>query len=315
VKDEESAMKHTNLSAGILGAIALLGAMTIGADAKSDTQAQPGGVAAVYGNLPPDQVEFLSTPDRIMSIASSGAPTLVWETLEHGERVECADCVSAVEPLLYDANAKNREIAAWWLRRRIFGVFGPGETYEKTLTTLASDADPQRRAHAAEALGEFLATSGIPAVATALKGDADARVRAASASALGRLNDDGAGALTAGLADGDESVRLAALTAAGRVSTIADAGFLPGVVKLVGDQSATVRKHAVMLLDGMAAKDSVASVMQLAKADGDEDVRIAACHALATFGDVTAQATLQYIAQNDASSLVRDMATIALLRM
>ena len=28
----------------------------------------------------------------------------IWETLEHGERVECLDCIPSVEPLLYDPN-------------------------------------------------------------------------------------------------------------------------------------------------------------------------------------------------------------------
>jgi hypothetical protein len=69
------------------------------------------------------------------------------------------------------------------------------------------------------------------------------------------------------------------------------------------------------LLDGIRAVDAVAALLPVAKADPDEDVRIAACHALGTFGDSTAQPTLQYIAQNDASGLVRDMANIALRRM
>jgi hypothetical protein len=309
-------MRPIKLSAAILGTMIALGSVTIGADAKSDVQnGQPGGVAAVYGNLPPDQVEFLSSPDRIMSIAASGSPSAVWETLEHGEKVECLNCVSAVEPLLYDANAKNREIAAWWLRRRIFGVFGPGEAYENTLNTLASDANPKRRAYAASALGEFLATSGITPLATALKGDSDPSVRAAAATALGRLNDDGNGALTAALGDGDEGVRIAALRAAGRVSSVGDPQFETAVVRLVADSSATVRQHAAMLLDGMRAVDAAAALIPVAKSDPDEDVRIAASHALGTLGDVSAQATLQFIAQNDASSLVRDAATIALRRL
>ena len=37
---------------------------------------------------------------------------------------------------------KTREIAAWWLRRRIFGVFGPGEVYQQTVQTLADRPRP-----------------------------------------------------------------------------------------------------------------------------------------------------------------------------
>ena len=60
---------------------------------------------------------------------SSGSPMEIWETLEHGESVECLDCVAAVAPLLYAGDSHTREIAAWWLRRRTFGVFGAGEVY------------------------------------------------------------------------------------------------------------------------------------------------------------------------------------------
>ena len=177
-------MNTKQLRAGIFGTVVAIGALVMGSDARSDGTAS-GGVAAVYGAGQANSTEFLSTPDRIVSIASSGAPTAVWQTLEHGEAVQCLDCIGAVAPLLYDSNARNREIAAWWLRKRAFGVFGPGEVYEQTLNTLASDSNPQRRAYAANALGEFLDSGGISTVAHALTADTDAGVRAAAATALG----------------------------------------------------------------------------------------------------------------------------------
>jgi hypothetical protein len=273
------------IRASILGTVALAGTLVLATEAKSDT-APTGGA---------DQVEFLSTPDRIISVAGSGAPTNIWQTLEHGEAVQCMDCIGAVAPLLYDANAKNREISAWWLRRRTFGVFGPGEVYSQTIDTLATDTDPTRRAYAASALGEFLDGAGIQPLATALMTDSDPGVRASAASALGRINDDGAGALTKGLLDTVATVQVAAMEAAGRVSTISDQNFAPTLVTLLGSTDALVRKHAVQLID--------------------EDVRIAACHALGAFRNTQDMATLQYIATNDSSSLVRDMATIALQRL
>jgi hypothetical protein len=299
----------------LLGMVVAVGTLfAMGSEARSDSSAS-GGVAAVYGAGQANSTEFLSTPDRIVSMASSGAPTAIWQTLEHGEAVECLDCIGAVSPLLYDGSAKNREIAAWWLRKRIFGVFGPGEVYETTLNTLASDASPQRRAYAANAIGEFLVSSGIPAEAKALATDTDPGVRAAAAAGLGRLNDDGAGALTTALADSNAGVRSAALLAAGRLSTISDANFSTKLAGMVGDSDAGVRSQAVQLMDAMRMKSSVAAVMALAKGDPDEDVRLNACHALGAFGDSSAQPTLAFIKDNDASTLVRDMATIALLRL
>jgi hypothetical protein len=300
----------------LLGAIMAGAALVSGGDAKSDDTVTPGGVAAVYGNVPKDQVEFLSTGARILSVASNGAPMAIWEALEHGERVECLECISAVEPLLYDANARTREISAWWLRRRMLGVFGAGEVYEATVNTLKTDGSAQRRAYAAYALGEFLVTPGIAACATALTADADPGVRSAAASALGRLNDDGAGALVTALGDADETVRASAIRAAGRISTFSDVRALTtALTARAADPSALVRRRAVELLDGMRAKDSVASVIALAKTDPSEDVRIAACHALGAFQDKSASATLEAISTSDTSTLVRDQALIALRRL
>src|SRR6185503_19691328 len=91
------------------------------------------GTALVYKGISADQVEQLTTPARIQSVAAEasdpshiGAPSRIWQALEHGEKIDCLNCIPAVENLLYSDNAKNREIAAWWLRRRIFGVFGAG---------------------------------------------------------------------------------------------------------------------------------------------------------------------------------------------
>jgi HEAT repeat protein len=318
-------MKTLKLQAGIFGSIVALAAFSVGPDAKSDP-AIPGGMAAVYGAgqgpIQANSTEFISTEDAIVSMSATATPMAVWQTLEHGEAVNCLNCIGAVSPLLYDSNAKNREISAWWLRRRMIGVFGPGEVYEQTLTTLSTDPSPTRRGYAASALGEFLGASGITPLATALTTDTDPGVRAAAASALGRLNDDGSNfgtsfpaALTVALGDTDSGVKIAALEAAGRVSSLPDPTFSTKVAGLMGDADPTVRAHAVQLLDEMQQKSAVAGMIALAKADSDVNVRLNACHALGTFGDNSAQASLTYIAANDASGLVRDMATIALLRM
>lgn len=298
----------------LLASVFIAAAATMsGTDARSDTKFVGAGVSALGGvQRPADQVEFLSSPDRIISVTSTNSPSLIWETLEHGERVECLACIAPVATLLYAENSQTREIAAWWLRRRLFGVFGPGQVYEQTVNTLASDSNAQKRAYAAYALGEFLEAGGIQPLATAIKTDASPIVRAAAASALGRMNDTGAGALSVAMKDTDESVRLAAIKAAGRVNTFMDEQTAS---TLTGDPSANVRRLGVQLLEDLRAKDTVASVMTLAQGDTDVNVRISACHALGVFQDATAQSTLQSIAQNDASTLVRDAANIALRRL
>jgi HEAT repeat protein len=297
-------MRRMNIGASILGAFAA----SIVSVLASDAAASP----VPYAGIPADQAEFVVEPGYIQSVVISGAPTLIWQTLEHSEKTECLACIPLVANLLYDNNAKNREIAAWWLRRRMLGVYGPGQVYQQTLNTLATDSSATRRGYAASALGEFLEGAGIAPLATALTTDKDPGVRASAASALGRINDDGAGALGKAFGDSDSGVRLAAVVAAGRINSFVDT---VDAAKLVGDPDAVVRRRAVMLLDEMNATDSVAAVLALAQSDPDSEVRLAACHALGTFGDSSVVAALTSIATNDANPQVRDQAHIATLRL
>jgi HEAT repeat protein len=305
-------MRSTKTKIGSLGLLAFACASRLSGSevrAGNDTE-NVGGTQAIYGNIPPDQIEFLSTGDRIKSVAASGSMMAIWETLEHGERVECLDCIPSVEPLLYDANPRTREIAAWWLRRRMFGVFGKGEVYERTLQTLSSDTDPKRRAYAAYALGEFLAAPGIDACAAAIDRDGDPNVRAAAASALGRLNDDGRGSLSKALTDTDGRVKLSALASAGRINTFTD---VQGVARLTGDADVKVRRKSAEILGSMRAKDAVDGLVALTK-DSDASVRNAAAHSLGQIRDGRARAALEAL-QNDADGLVRDQAKMALRRL
>jgi len=280
-------------------------------DATADSTTNVAGTQRIYGAIPPDQIEHVSTSDRIKSVASNGSMMAIWETLEHGERVECLDCIPAIEPLLYDANPRTREIAAWWLRRRVFGVFGKGQVYERTVQTLQTDPDPVRRMYAASALGEFLTLPGITACAAAVAHDADPNVRAAAATALGRLNDDGGGALSKALGDGDARVKLAALRSAGRINAFKD---VPAVTRLAADSDVLVRRSAAELIGMLRAPEGFDSLAALAK-DVDPNVRNAACHSLGALHDPRARTVLEDLAANDADRFVRDQAQIALRRL
>jgi HEAT repeat protein len=305
--------KNEKLSSfGVIGTLALACASLVSSgDATANTSENIAGTQRIYGNIPPDQIEHLSTADRIKSTAASGTMMAIWETLEHGERVECLDCIPSVEPLLYDANPRTREIAAWWLRRRIFGVFGQGQVYERTVQTLQTDTDPVRRAYAANALGEFLALPGVEACAAAVERDADPNVRAAATIALGRLNDDGKGALSKALGDADARVKLAAIKSAGRINQFKDA---PAVARLTTDGDPKVRRGAAELLGSLRAPEGVDGLLALAK-DPDANVRNAACHSLGALHDQRARPVLEDVAKNDADRLVRDQAQIALRRL
>src|SRR6185503_4288215 len=200
--------------------------------------------------------------------------------------------IPAVEKLLYDGNNKNREIAAWWLRRRIFGVFGKGEVYSRTVDTLKTHPDATTRARAAEAIGEFLDGAGVAHVAGSLVSDGEPIVRAASARALDRLNNPGPhGELALALQDSDENVRLSALGAAMHVHGFTD---VASVARLAGDASPIVRRHAAGALGQMRARDSVAALIGLTSPDQESDAktRASAAHALGLIGDAAARDAL-----------------------
>ena len=277
-----------------------------------------GGRADTYKNLESNSLEHLSSPTKIESVArgalsNQNAPTELWRILEHGEKVECLSCVPVVAELLYHEHAKSREISAWWLRRRIFGVFGPGQVYAQTVDKLQDTGAPEhQRAYAAEALGEFLSPSGIKFVATSAIDDPSPMVRAASVNALRRLNNEGPnGEVAVAMGDDAEDVRMAALDAASRIHVFTG---VDSVAERLGDESPRVRMRASLVLGQMRARDAVASLSALLRNDADPEVRKAAAAALGEIGDLDGRAALEE-AQNDSDSLVRDAARIALRRI
>jgi len=315
---EEKAMKATSrhllIGSLIAGTVTLFTALGMAADTAADTRHS--GRATVYKNLHPESLEQLTTPERIKAITTgSFAPTEVWRALEHGEKVECLDCIPYVSKLLYDDNAKNREISAWWLRRRIFGVFGPSEVYAQTVATLTDPSATEfRRAYAAEALGEFLSVSGVKFVAKALGSDPSAKVRKSSALALERLNSQGPnGELGLALGDPDEDVRMAALRASARINVFTG---LDKLVLLISDPSARVRKRAAENLGVMRASDAVVGLAALTSPDTEKDaqVRAAAVASLGRIADTQSKPAVEN-ALKDPNQFVRDAARISLRRL
>ncbi len=275
------------------------------------------GRALAYRQIDEASLETLSTPDRIKRLTvGSVAPTEIWRTLEHGEKVECLDCIPSVSKLLYDGNEKTREISAWWLRRRIFGVFGPGEVYSQVVDTLGDGAQPERRrAHAAEAIGEFLVRAGQAPLARAILEDESPLVRRSAVRALERMNSEGpAGELSEALADPDEGVQLAAVHASTRVNVFTG---VPQLAALVDDGSSAVRTGAIEALGALRSRDAVVTLIAKLSADNEPaaSVRAAAAAALGEIGDPSARDALRASVDGDADRFVRDAARVALRRL
>ncbi|HET9930644.1 MAG TPA: HEAT repeat domain-containing protein [Polyangiaceae bacterium] len=276
-----------------------------------------GGRAEVYGSLQQSSLEHVTSASALAKELrfQNIAPTRIWKLLEHGEKVECLDCIPRVARLLYDSNAKTREISAWWLRRRIFGVFGKGEVYSQVLGVLGdANETANRRAQAANAIGEFLNPAGVDAVSKAALTDADAPVREASVKALERLNNEGLNqALGKALADRDERVQLAALHAAISVNVFSTPEL---VMERFGDKSALVRRRAAEAVGAMRLSDAVVGLVALSSEANEPsaDVRAAAVWALGQIADPAAKPAVQ-AALSDSSSTVKNAATIALRRL
>ena len=274
------------------------------------------GRATMYQGLHNESLEAVSTPEAIMAVTKNGiAPTRVWSVLEHGEKVECLSCIPEVGKLLYNSHPKTREIAAWWLRRRVFGVFGQGQIYSQVVDTLRdTDRPEQERVYAANAIGEFLSAAGVKHVSHSIIQDPSPLVREASAKALQRLNSQGTdGELAAAMLDSAEIVRLAAVRAALRINVFTG---VENVLALIGDESPAVRRAAAEALGTMRVGDAVGGLMALASSGVETDpaVRQRAIWALGQIADPAAREVVE-AALDDADPFVRDAAANALRRL
>lgn len=285
--------------------------------ALSDDLRAHSGRALAYRDLDRASLETVTTPERLMNVARGGfAPTEVWRALEHGEKVECLDCIPVVSELLFNEDGRTREISAWWLRRRIFGVFGPGQIYSQIVATLNDQAQPEaRRAYAAEALGEFLSSAGVRHVARAVLDDPSPRVRLSAVRALQRLNTPGPnGELAVGLSDPDEQVRIAAVHASTRINAFREVDQLAA---RIDDPSSAVRVQAIEALGALRARDAVVALIAKLSPENEPaaSVRAAAAAALGQIGDPAARNSVQAAAESDADRFVRDAARVALLSL
>ncbi len=92
----------------------VLGTLLLAAGASADVPDNvTSGRAEVYKQLDPGSLEQISTRDEVSALgAPNVAPTRIWKVLEHGEKLECLACVPVISKLLYNSNAKTRELSA-----------------------------------------------------------------------------------------------------------------------------------------------------------------------------------------------------------
>jgi HEAT repeat protein len=228
-------------------------------------------------------------------------------TLEYGERVLCDACVPLLEGKLLEApSARVREMAAWWLRRQPFAA---PYMLKKLRSVVREDANPVRRARAAEALGEFMDPYSLPQLSDAAREDGDPTVRAAAVRGLARLNSDAAGAvLPDTLNDSDASVRLQTLAVLLSVSGFRD---YTALLPLLGDTSAEVRTRAARLCGEYRVEDAETALIEVLLGDPTANARKAAAWALGRIGGAEGKQALIEAKQSESDQRVLDAIGIA----
>ena len=295
----ENVMKHINKA--MFAAVLLLVAAPAAAQDGNDS-------AATFDRTRGEVSPGTQAPSRaaLMQVIESGSPERLATLLEYGERVECHECVPLLERQLLESNDPLvREMSAWWLRRRPFGF---SAVFREIRTVLATDADPLRRARAAEALGEFMDPHGVTYLRDALS-DTDAGVRRAAVSGLGRINSPaGNDGIVSAFSDSDATVREAAVAQVLYVNFFHDQDALIG---LLADDTVEVRRRAALAIGTFRVPEAAPALTGML-GDSNAMVRQAAAWALGRVGGADARAALTERQGIEESSLVRDAIAVAL---
>jgi HEAT repeat protein len=247
------------------------------------------------------------TLEAMVEAIDHGSVTRLKATLEYGERVLCEACVKPLyEKLLSSSDARVRELSAWWLRRQPFAA---PLVLAKLRDIVKKDTNAERRARAAEALGEMVDPGSLPVLSDAALEDEDASVRAAGARALARLNSPGAAAVLGDvLSDKATLVKIAALDVLITVGGFRDYELL---LPLLGDADAGVRSRAARLLGEHRVSAAEATLVAMLKGDESNAARRSAAWALGRIGGAKGRDALLAAAKKEKNEQVLDAIEIA----
>jgi HEAT repeat protein len=257
------------------------------------------------GELSPDTQA--PTLEAMVDAIDHGSPMRLKATLEYGERVLCEACVKPLyEKLLSSSDSRVRELSAWWLRRQPFAA---PLVLAKLRAAVKQETNAERRARAAEALGEMVDPGSLPVLSDAALEDTDASVRAAGARALARLNSPGAAAVLGDvLSDKATAVKIAALDVLITVGGFRDYELL---LPLVGDADAGVRARAARLLGEHRVSAAETALIAMLKGDEATAARKAAAWALGRIGGAKGREALLGAAKKEKNEQVLDAIEIA----
>lgn len=133
----------------------------------------------------------------------------------------------------------------------------PKERAAKLMKTLAKDKDAQKRADAAESLGDMGAWDSVPALTAALK-DPSADVRIAATYALTKLKDhaqEAVPALKEMLTDPNSLVRYNAVVALQNMDAATSEELMPALAPLLADHDKEIRENVLKMLFNVGLAD------------------------------------------------------------
>lgn len=246
------------------------------------------------------------SPAGMVAAIERGSPESLKATLEYGERVLCTECVPLLEAKLLASNTPRvREMAAWWLRRQPFAGAAVLTTLKKVVL---EDASAQRRARAAEALGEFMDPHALAPLSQAAR-DVDVVVRSAAVRGLARLNDPGSGpVIAAALADPALDVRAAALDV---LITVAGYRDFAALIPVLADPDPGVRTHAARLCGELRLSSAEVPLVAMVTGDVSAGARKAAAWALGRIGGPRGRDALAQQKARESDPLVQSAIDIA----
>lgn len=261
-----------------------------------------------------------SSPGAIASAIASNSTDAICAELERAEHLLCPSCVTKVKPLLDHDDERVRQVAAWWLARRM-----RSELFVEMASRLAQP-DSRLARNAADALGELKMKRGIVALGAAVENPVfDLGARSAMARALGRIGDpDALPPLTKALAAPEARVRAAALAAMRDLRGVTAASL---AAARLDDADEAVRVQAIYtigfarsraLADAGADRDAIVTkLVARVTDDSSAEVRKKAAWALGEIGAPASVAApaLQKASSADDSPLVRSIAAAALRRL
>lgn len=242
----------------------------------------------------------------IKNAINSGNPDSIVAEIERAEKLPCGSCIDLVTPLIDESDRQIRDVAAWWLAKRVIR-----DQVRDQMFTRLQGGDSVSARNAAEVLGRFAHPDALMALEMAMHdGTLSGEARGAAARAIGDIGHyAGKDMLEAGLISDSADVREASARALRDIRGNVEASL---VVDLLADSEDAVARQAALTAGALREATALDALAALVTDQSRDDlVRRDAAWALGKIGDGSAREVLRSVSEEDPSMLVRGAARSA----